>query len=113
VLFRSPVLEDLDYHEFQRKPTGFGIPLLFPFPNRIRDGVFRYQGETFRVNPPRHGFVRDKAFRVMETGAASSEGAWIRAEIRASDYPDEILSQFPFPFTLGVTYRVREGALEL
>jgi len=109
---RLPILEDLDYREFRKKPTSYGIPLLFPFPNRVRDGAFTFQGERFRVNPPRHGFVRDRAFRVVDSGASSLEGAWVKAEIKAAEYP-EILSQFPFPFTLEVTYRVWEGALEL
>lgn len=110
---RLPILEKVDYAEFRRKPTGYGMPLLFPFPNRIRDGTFTYQGERFRIDPSRHGFVRDKVFRVIETGASNLDGAWIRSEIKASDYPREILGQFPFPFTLEVTHRVRNGALEI
>ena len=110
---RFPILETVDYASFRRKPTGYGIPLLFPFPNRIRDGAFMFQGERFRIDPPRHGFVRDKAWRVIETGASNLDGAWVRSAIKASDYRREILDQFPFPFTLEVTYRVRNGALEL
>jgi aldose 1-epimerase len=110
---RVPILEDLDYREFRKKPTSYGIPLLFPFPNRVRDGAFTFRRDRFKVNPPRHGLVRDKAFRVIETGATSSEGAWVRGAIKASDYPQDILGQFPFPFTLEVTYRVRAGELEL
>ena len=110
---RFPILETVDYASFRRKPTGYGIPLLFPFPNRIRDGEFMFQGERFRIDPPRHGFVRDKAWRVIETGASNLDGAWVRSAIKASDYRREILDQFPFPFTLEVTYRVRNGALEL
>ena len=110
---RLPILESVKFSEFRKKPTSYGIPLLFPFPNRIRDGAFMFQGERFRVDPPRHGFVRDKAWRVLETGASNLDGAWIRSEIKASDYPREILDQFPFPFTLEVTQRVRNGALEL
>jgi len=108
-----PVLEPIPFAGFRKKPTSYGIPLLFPFPNRLRDGAFMFQGERFAIDPPRHGFVRDKAWRVLETGASAREGAWIRSEIKASDYPREILDQFPFPFTLQVTYRLRNGGLEL
>ena len=110
---RAPILETLGFAEFRKKPTSYGIPLLFPFPNRVRDGAFLFEGERFQIDPPRHGFVRDKAFRVLETGASNLDGAWIRAEIKASDYPREILGQFPFPFNLQVTYRLRNRALEL
>ncbi|MEO8358387.1 MAG: aldose 1-epimerase [Vicinamibacteria bacterium] len=108
-----PVLEPIAFADFLKKPTSFGIPLLFPFPNRLRDGAFTFQGKRYEVNPPRHGFVRDKAWRVIDTGASVSEGAWILSEIKAEDYPLEILSQFPFPFTLQTTYRLREAALEI
>jgi len=110
---RVPILETVDFTEFRKKPTSYGVPLQFPFPNRIRDGAFLFQGERFRVEPARHGFVRDKAFKVIETGASNLDGAWVRSEIKASDYPREILGQFPFPFTLEVTHRVRNGALEI
>ncbi|MEO8501289.1 MAG: aldose 1-epimerase, partial [Vicinamibacteria bacterium] len=108
-----PVLEAVAWPDFLKKPTSYGIPLLFPFPNRIRDGAFLFQGERFPIDPPRHGFVRDKAWRVLDTGASNLDGAWIRSAIKAADYPREILEQFPFPFTLEVTYRVRNGGLEI
>lgn len=108
-----PVLEPISFAEFSKKPTSYGIPLLFPFPNRIRDGAFTFQGERYPINPPRHGFVRDKAWKVLETGASAGDGAWIRSEIKAEDHAREILGQFPFPFTLQLTYRVRNDGLEL
>lgn len=108
-----PVLEALSFEEFVKKPTSYGIPLLFPFPNRIRDGAFTFQGKRYEINPPRHGFVRDKAWKVVGTGASETEGAWIRSEIKAGDYPGQILDQFPFPFTLQVTYRLKRTGLEL
>jgi aldose 1-epimerase len=108
-----PVLEPISFVDFRRKPASYGIPLLFPFPNRLRDGAFTFQGRRYQIDPPRHGFVRDRAWRVMGTGASQSEGAWIRSEIKAGDYAEEILAQFPFPFTLRATYWLKEGGLRL
>src|SRR5262249_26194002 len=31
------------------RPTRSGIPVLFPFPNRIRDGRFQWDGRTFQL----------------------------------------------------------------
>ena len=31
------------------KPTRSGFPILFPFPNRIRDGKFDWQGNTYQL----------------------------------------------------------------
>ena len=109
----APVLEPVVFTEFRQKPTSYGIPILFPFPNRIRDGRFTFQGRTFEVNPPRHGFVRDKAWRVVGHGASDEAGAWLTAAIDARDYAAQILPQFPFPFRLEVTYRLRAGRLEM
>ncbi|HEX8127940.1 MAG TPA: aldose 1-epimerase [Pyrinomonadaceae bacterium] len=110
---REHVLEPIPFSDFRGRPTSYGIPILFPFPNRIRDGRFSFQGEHYTVNPPRHGFVRDKAWRVEAHGASAEAGAWLTAVFDAAAYPEEILSQFPFPFRLQVTHRLRDARLEI
>ena len=114
-LFRTqePILEPVPFEQFRERPTSYGIPILFPFPNRIRDGEFSFHGQRYTVNPPRHGFVRDKAWTVRDTGASEAEGAWIRSSFDTADYAEQILPQFPFPFRLEVTYRLKDGKLEM
>jgi len=114
-LFRlqEPILEPVSFEEFRRRPTSYGIPILFPFPNRIRDGEFSFRGERYAVNPSRHGFVRDKAWKVTDSDASDREGAWLKSSFDATDYAEQILKQFPFPFRLEVTYRLKDGALEM
>jgi len=107
------VLEPISFAEFQQRPTSYGIPILFPFPNRIRDGVFPFRGEQYIVNPPRHGFVRDKAWRVQSHGASDAAGAWLTSSFDAAQYPEQILQQFPFPFRVEVTYRLKDSRLEM
>src|SRR5258708_3468678 len=87
--------------------------MLFPFPNRIRDGSFTFQGKQYSVNPPRHGFVRDKPWRLLATGASDNEGAWVRSAFDAAEHPQEILAQFPFPFQVEAVPRLRNARLEL
>lgn len=110
---QTPILEPVSFEEFRQRPTSYGIPLLFPFPNRIRDGEFSFRGQRYVVNPNRHGFVRDKYWRVLGTGASDQEGAWITASLEASQYPEQILQQFPFPFRFEVTYRLQNSRLEI
>ncbi len=110
---QQPVLDPVTLAELRPKPTAYGFPILFPFPNRIRDGVFTFEGQTFHVEPQRHGFVRDKAWNVVGSGSSEAEGAWMEATLDAVDYPEAILRQFPFPFRIAVTHRLREGALEI
>jgi aldose 1-epimerase len=107
------VLEEVPFADFRARPTSYGIPVLFPFPNRVRDGRFTFEGETFTVDPPRHGFVRDKPWRVVSQGATDEGGAWLTSAFDADDYPDQILRQFPFPFRIEITYRLREARLTI
>jgi aldose 1-epimerase len=113
--FRSggPVLEEVPWATFAAKPTGFGFPILFPFPNRIRDGSFVFEGKTYHVDPPRHGMVRDKPWTIVDTGASESDGAFVAASLASADFPETILAQFPFPFVIEVTYRLRDGVLSM
>ena len=109
----EPVLEPVPFEELRQRPTSYGIPILFPFPNRLRDGAFVFRGQRYVVNPNRHGFVRDKPWRVLDTGAAADTGAWITSRFEAAQYATAILQQFPFPFDLDVTYRLHEGTLHM
>jgi aldose 1-epimerase len=109
----EPILEPVPFGEILSRPTSYGIPILFPFPNRIRDGRFGFRGEHFTVHPDRHGFVRNKRWQVQATGADVAKGAWITSRIEADWYPEDILAQFPFPFRLEVTHCLKEGQLEI
>jgi aldose 1-epimerase len=107
-----PVLDPAPFDEIARKPTSYGIPILFPFPNRIRDGRFSFDGVELKIDPPRHGLVRDKPWRVMGRGAGETE-AWLTLGFDARDHAEAILGQFPFPFELEVTYRLGRRSLAL
>jgi aldose 1-epimerase len=115
ISFRAsdPVLEEVAFEKLRRQPTASGAPILFPFPNRVRDGELRYLGKRYPVSPPRHGLVRDKAWQVVATGASEADGAWVHSAIEAATFPREILGQFPFPFRLDVTYRLRGPAITM
>ena len=108
----APVLEAIAMAEIAKKPTSYGIPIMFPFPNRIRDGRFTFQGREYRVDPPRHGMVRDKPWTVVGSGTSDRE-AWLTIALDTSDFAKQILASFPFPFRIEVTYRLRTSALEL
>ena len=107
------ILEAIPFDEFRSRAKSYCIPVLFPYPNRIRDGEFTFQGERYKVNPTQHGYVRDKAWKVLDSGALDEDGAWITSRIDARDYATEILTQFPSAFTLQMTYRLKDGKLQL
>jgi aldose 1-epimerase len=73
VLVASP-----DFAEHPSHPARSGTPILFPFPNRIRDGRFTFQGRKYQLpanNGPNaiHGFALDAAWDVVEHKAGTDE----------------------------------------
>lgn len=95
-------------------PSGYGIPILFPWPNRIESGRFSFSGIDVQLDTPEpgahvlHGFVLNRAWEPIGKGADDS--AWVTSRIASRDFP-EIEAQWPWPFVATCTYRLREGRL--
>src|SRR5262249_45981229 len=76
-------------------PTRTGVPILFPFPNRIRDGRFSWAGKAYELprNDPSgknaiHGFACRRDWRIVGVGG-DYECAWLTGEFHgARDAPD-------------------------
>ncbi|MEI8381153.1 MAG: aldose 1-epimerase [Planctomycetota bacterium] len=55
-----------------QRPSGHGIPILFPFPNRIRAGKFSWEGKDYQLPTTDkfgnaiHGLCMDRPWRVIE-----------------------------------------------
>jgi aldose 1-epimerase len=101
------------------QPTRNGVPILFPFPNRIRDGRFRWAGKEYQLplNDPDqrnaiHGFACRRAWRVIGQGA-DEKGAWVRGEFRASMDALDACALWPADYRLEVTYRLGQGTLRI
>src|SRR5262249_22785066 len=65
------------------RPTRSGIPILFPFPNRIRAGRFHWDGKDYQLplndhvqQNAIHGFACRRAWRVVDHGA-DANAAWL------------------------------------
>lgn len=107
----------------RQSPAHGGQPILFPFPNRVRDGIYTFEGRTYRMEKllktgrdhgaghAIHGLAGDKPWTVEET-QADDQGAVIRSSLTLNDFPD-IVEQYPFPCRITITYRLREGLLHL
>ena len=94
------------------RPGRSGIPILFPFPNRIRDGRFTHRGKTYEVPPPAwfpqtiHGFCVDRAWQVLESTPHSLTGEFLLSR----DAPER-RKQWPADARLVMTYSVESGRL--
>lgn len=109
--------------DLRRVPFHGGQPILFPFPNRVRDGVYTFEGTTHSMEKllatgwdrgagqAIHGLVADKAWTVEDSEADDSE-AYIRCSLQLDAFPD-IVEQYPYPCRLTVTYILSEGVLEM
>ncbi len=86
-----------------------GNPILYPTPNRVRDGGFVYEGKAYRFQPAGqgnhiHGLVNRLPWEVTEV-AADSTGASITASVHFVK-GSEPFRLFPFPHSLKMTIRV-------
>jgi aldose 1-epimerase len=101
------------------RPTRSGIPVLFPFPNRIRDGRYSWAGKTYQLptDDPSgknaiHGFAYNAAWRVVDSGA-NSASAWVTGEFQLSREAPQALSLWPADARLRLTYRLGRDALTI
>jgi aldose 1-epimerase len=106
-----------DPAELIERPTRGGVPVLFPFPNRIRDGHFAWAGHDYRL--PRndstqknaiHGLAPRKPWDVTDRGASRSE-AWLTAEFEQARWQAASHFHWPAEGTLRVTIRLSADAL--
>lgn len=95
---------------------GYASALLYPFPSRIRHGIYRFEGEDYALpmnetnrNNALHGFVHNKPFAVVSQETTDD---YARLVLRY-DYTGSVTG-YPFPFALTVTYElIRANQLPL
>ena len=95
-----PFLEPADIASIAAKPTSYGIPILAPTPGRVgreRGGVFRYQGEEYRLAHEQHGFARHLPWTVV---ARTPSAISCALDVRPTDSPGS------FPFEFEIEHRV-------
>ncbi|MEM9955796.1 MAG: hypothetical protein AAF846_29625 [Chloroflexota bacterium] len=81
--------------------------LMLPWANRIRDGILRYDGQSWQLKTTaegtaRHGDVRKRSWTISEQSETH-----ITLTIKSSDFED---MNFPFAFSAQLTYRLEEEA---
>jgi aldose 1-epimerase len=81
--------------------------LLFPFPNRLKDGAYHWEGKTYHFNINNaatgnaiHGFGKNVAMRVTEVLMDKS------ASLTCTYTYDGTHDGYPFPFDFSVTYEM-------
>jgi aldose 1-epimerase len=101
------------------RPTRSGIPILFPFPNRIRAGRFHWDGKDYQLplndstqQNAIHGFACRKPWRVVEQGTDATS-AWLTGEFQGSVDAPETADLWPTDYHIRITYRLSERKLRI
>ena len=101
-----------DFTSGKSKPSHSGIPLLFPFPGRLRGSHLNYHGQTYPLGSDDglgnaiHGFVLNRPWRIVEHLPARAVG-----EFQASVDEPGLLRRWPADFRLVVSYEVSGSSL--
>jgi aldose 1-epimerase len=103
-----------EFTDGTQRPSGSGIPILFPFAGRIAGGVYRWQGKERRLETNDrlgnaiHGFAFNRPWRLMEASGASAT-----AEFQGSADAPETLDTWPADYRLLATYTLAADSLRL
>jgi aldose 1-epimerase len=110
--------------EWRAKPAFAGNPFLAPWANRLSEDAFYANGKKYLLNrglgnirpdsngKAIHGLLSySNAWNVVSL-EADAAGAHVTSRLEFYRYPD-LMAQFPFAHTIEMTYRLRDGALEV
>ena len=98
----------------QERPSGSGVPILFPFPGRIPGGKFSWDGVDYTLPATDgrgnaiHGFVHHRRWRLLEQSETRAVG-----QFQASVDDASILKQWPADFRITATYTLEADALTM
>jgi aldose 1-epimerase len=114
---RAIVVSAPDFADQPAHPAGNGTPILFPFPNRIRDGRYTFQGRSYQLpatNGPNaiHGFAMTAAWDVFEHRATDSE-AFLIGRYQLSKHSPAAGSLWPTDAMLTVRYGLADRRLSM
>ncbi|MBS1855734.1 MAG: aldose 1-epimerase [Acidobacteria bacterium] len=110
--------------EFARQPRLCAVPFLGPWANRIDGDSYWANGKRYLLNPdlgnlrrdgnrkPIHGLLNFSPDWKLVEAKADENSAWSVSRLEYWRHPD-LMAQFPFPHTLTMTYRLRDGAAEV
>ncbi len=97
-----------------RRPSGSGIPILFPFPGRISGTTLDYQGRSYALEAGDgrgnaiHGFVLNRAWRVIERS-----GQHVVGQFQASVDDPAVCESWPADFRITLAYRLTGNVLAM
>lgn len=110
--------------EFKAKPSLCGIPFLAPWANRLDQDAFWANGKKYLLDgdlgnlrrdgngKPIHGLLAFSSAWKIAAMDADARDAHVTSRLEFWRYPD-LMAQFPFAHAIEMTYRLRDGVLEV
>jgi aldose 1-epimerase len=106
------LIEDLDPLTYDYT---YASSILFPFSNRIADGMYSFKGERYQLevnqteeNNALHGLIYDKPFKLVEQNCTEREASLVLR------YEEVNQAQgFPYTYTVELKYVLTKGGLSL
>jgi len=101
-----------------------GVPFLGPWANRLDEAAFYANGKKYLFNlelgnlhveagnHPNHGFLTNASQWEVTDVNADANAAWVTSLLEFYRQPDW-MAQFPFAHTIEMTYRLKDGILEV
>ncbi len=96
----------------EKRPSGSGTPILFPFPGRLPGMSFPWDGKSYPLESDGsrgngiHGFVHNRPWRVVEQSESRVVG-----QFQASVDAPELLERWPADFRIQAAYEVSGQSL--
>lgn len=114
---RRVVIAADDWADHPRDAGRNGIPVLFPYPNRVRGGRFRFGEKSYQLpinNGPNaiHGFAIDANWDPVEQGA-DDRVAYVGARYQIGKQTPAMLSNWPTDAIIGLRYTLAGRKLTL
>jgi len=115
---------DVKLTEFQQKPMQTGIPFMAPWANRLDDTGFWANGRKYNFDLtlgnvrrdnnglPIHGLMTGLSVWEVTRVGADRGSAFVTSSFDFWKYPD-LVAQWPFAHKYEMTYRLKDGSLEV
>jgi len=102
-----------DFESGNERPSGSGIPVLFPFPGRIQGAKFEWECKSYQLQEGDglgnaiHGFVHERPWRIIEQLENRVVG-----QFQASIDDSKLLDLWPADFCITASYEIEANVLK-
>ena len=95
----------------KEQPFRYGIPILFPWPSNIPNGVFQFEDKVYRLRESdeslttQHGYAQNTVWRVLRSDCDDT-GAWVTCALSSDECPEAYTKTYPGKFELEFTWKL-------